>query len=139
MGFNQSDLMHIFCTFLTYGSFTLTDRPHMNSDSDSKPDGHIVLCRTFHIAKTQTQIPIESKSESVSGNVNEPLDSVFCSPLLAENGTMAVSLDTVREKSVFDSAILFSAFSDGLKKCKPAFSLCSLMWTYNPSRAASNG
>ena len=28
-----------------------------DSDSDSKPNGYIVLCRTFHIAQTGTQIP----------------------------------------------------------------------------------
>ena len=55
-----------------------------DSDSDSKPDGYIVQCRTVHIAqtRTQTQIPTpyfcigqesESKSvsESISGNENE--------------------------------------------------------------------
>ena len=66
------------------GSFTLTDRDSgTESDSDSKPDGYIVLCRTFHIAQTRTRIPTpyfsigqESESEpvaeSISGHVNEP-------------------------------------------------------------------
>ena len=56
-----------------------------DSDSDSKPDGYIVLHRIIHIAQRQTQIPTsyfctgqESGSESVpvseSGNVNEPLE-----------------------------------------------------------------
>ena len=70
---------------LTYGSFTLTETESgTDSDLDSKPKGYIVLCRTFHIVQTWTQIPTlyfctgqesesESVSESVSGNVNEPL------------------------------------------------------------------
>ena len=72
---------------LTYGSFTLTEtetESGTDSDLDSKPKGYIVLCRTFHIVQTWTQIPTlyfctgqesesESVSESVSGNVNEPL------------------------------------------------------------------
>ena len=34
----------------TYGSFTLPDSDlDSDSDSDSKPDGYIVLCRSFHI------------------------------------------------------------------------------------------
>ena len=56
------------------------------SDSDSKLDGYIVLCRTFHIAQTRTQTPTpyfctgqESEFQSVSGNVNEP----FLRPTLA--------------------------------------------------------
>ena len=63
------------------GSFTLTETDsRRDSDSDSKLDDYIVLCRTFHIAQTCTQIPTPyfcvgqaSESESVSGNVNEPL------------------------------------------------------------------
>ena len=50
------------------------------SDSDCKPNGHTVLCRTFHTAQTKIQIPIpgmglELGSESVSAfvNVNNPL------------------------------------------------------------------
>ena len=54
-----------------------------DSDLDSKPDGYIVQCRTFHIAQTRTRIPTpyfcigqearsESVPESVSDNVNEP-------------------------------------------------------------------
>ena len=64
------------------GSFTLTETDSgTDSDSDFKPDGYIVLCRTFHIAQTHTWISTpyfctgqESKSESVpvSGNINEP-------------------------------------------------------------------
>ena len=57
-----------------------------DSDSDSKLDGYIVLCRTFHIAPTRTQVPapyfctgLESEFEPVSGNVNEP----FLRPTLA--------------------------------------------------------
>ena len=47
---------------------------------------YYVLCRTFHIAQTQTRIPTpyfcmgresESVSESVSGNVKEPLLKIF--------------------------------------------------------------
>ena len=38
-----------------YGLFTL---PDSDSDSDSKPNGYIVLCRHFHIARSQIQIPI---------------------------------------------------------------------------------
>ena len=55
-----------------YGSFTLTETDSdTKSDSDSKPNGYIVLCKTFHIA--QTRICFGQQSESVSGNVNEPL------------------------------------------------------------------
>ena len=60
------------------GSLTETDSD-INSGSVSKPDGYIVLCRTFHIARTWTRIPTlyfcvgqESKSKSISSNVNEP-------------------------------------------------------------------
>ena len=55
----------------------------MDLDFDSKLDGYIVLCRTFHIAQIVTWIPTpyfcvgqESENESipefVSGNENEP-------------------------------------------------------------------
>ena len=51
-----------------------------DSDSESKANGYIVVCRTFHIAQTWTQIPSpyfcvgqesesESVPESISGNV----------------------------------------------------------------------
>ena len=54
-----------------------------NSDSDSKPNGYIALCRTFHIAQNQTLIPtpylclgqeseFEAVPQSISGNVIEP-------------------------------------------------------------------
>ena len=44
--------------WMFYGSFTLMEtNPGMDSDSDSKLDGFIVLYRTFHIAQTWTQIP----------------------------------------------------------------------------------
>ena len=60
----------------------------MGSDSDSKPDGYIVLCRTFHIVQTRTPVPTvhfctgqESVSdcvpESISGSVNELLWRVY--------------------------------------------------------------
>ena len=60
-------------------SFVETDS-ETDLETDSKPRGYIVLCRTFHIAQTRTQIPTlyfcigqESESESVpvseSGNV----------------------------------------------------------------------
>ena len=43
---------------LTYGSFTLIETESgTDSDLDSKPKGYIVLCRTFHIVQTWTQIP----------------------------------------------------------------------------------
>ena len=58
-----------------YGLFTL---PNSDSDSNWHLNGYIVLCRTFHIAWSQIQIPIpttgmglESKSGSV--NVKKPL------------------------------------------------------------------
>ena len=50
-------------------------------DLDSKPNGCIVLCRTFHIAQTWTWIPTpyfstgqesEFVPECISGNINEP-------------------------------------------------------------------
>ena len=54
-----------------------------DSDSDSKPDGYIVLCRTFHTHYTNLDSDLysyfcikqesESVPESVSSNVNEPL------------------------------------------------------------------
>ena len=58
---------------LTSGSFTLTEMDSgTDSDSDSKPNGYILLCRTFHIAQAWTRIPTphfctgqESESESV--------------------------------------------------------------------------
>ena len=71
------------------GSFTLTETDSgTDSDSDSKPNGYIVLCKTFHIAQTLTWIPTrysyigqesesESVPESVPDNVNEPLGSVY--------------------------------------------------------------
>ena len=54
-----------------------------HSETNSKPNGYIVLCRTFHIAPSLTLIPTpyfcigqESESESVpiceSGNVFKP-------------------------------------------------------------------
>ena len=42
-------------TIVTYGLFALSDS---NSDSHSKPNGYIALCRYFHIARSQIQIPI---------------------------------------------------------------------------------
>ena len=40
------------------GLFTLTETDSgADSVSDSKPDGNIVLCRTFHFAQTWTRIP----------------------------------------------------------------------------------
>ena len=42
-----------FC-FHSSGLFTLAE---MESEIDSKPNGYIVVCRTFHIAQTQTRIP----------------------------------------------------------------------------------
>ena len=67
-----------------YGSFTLTETDsNTDLDSDSKPNGYIVLYRTFHIVWTRTEIPtpyfcvgqvLESEfiPESVFSNVNEP-------------------------------------------------------------------
>ena len=67
------------------GSFTLIEAdPGIDWDLDSKPDDYIALCRTFYIVQTWTQIPTpyfcigqesesESKPESASSNVNEPL------------------------------------------------------------------
>ena len=62
-----------------YGSFTLAETDSgTDSDSDSKP---LYYAEHVHIAQTQTGIPTpyffvgqESESESVSGNVNEPLE-----------------------------------------------------------------
>ena len=75
-----------------HGSSTLPDSDmDTNSDSDSKPNSYIVLCRTFHIAWTRSRIPThyfctgqESESESVPESVNEPL--VRTSPGLAGSG-----------------------------------------------------
>ena len=62
-----------------YGLFTLAKT---DSEIDSKLNGYIVLCRTFYIAHTRTEIPtpyfcIEQESESVpvseSGKVFKPL------------------------------------------------------------------
>ena len=42
-----------------YGLFTLPDwDTHSNSNSDCKPNGYILLRRTFHTAQSQIQIPI---------------------------------------------------------------------------------
>ena len=71
---------------LSFGSFTLTEIDSgTHSDSDSRLNGYIGLYRTFHIAQTRTWIPTpdfctgqgaesESTPESISCNVNEPLD-----------------------------------------------------------------
>ena len=52
-----------------------------DSDSDSKPDGYIVLCKTCSHAQTRTRIPtpyycVEQESESIpkSGNVFKPFN-----------------------------------------------------------------
>ena len=39
----------------SYDSFTL---PDLDSDSDSKPNGYIALCRSFHTLHSQIPIPI---------------------------------------------------------------------------------
>ena len=62
--------------------FTLPDSDSAwDSDLDSKPNGYIVLRRTFHTAHSQIQIPIlttgmgpesESVPESISRSENEP-------------------------------------------------------------------
>ena len=73
---------HVEATQQDTGSFTLTETDSgTDSDSDSKPGGYIVLCRTFHIAQTWTLIPTPyfctgQESESVSGNVNEPSETL---------------------------------------------------------------
>ena len=42
-----------------YGLFTLAEMvSETDSETDSKPSGYIVLCRTVHIAQTRTLIPI---------------------------------------------------------------------------------
>ena len=82
--FRGSQKFYNFIYFYFNGLFTLPDAD-MDTDlvSDSKLNGYIVLCRTFHISCTRTQIPtpnfcvgqesyFESVPESVSGNVNEP-------------------------------------------------------------------
>ena len=61
--------------------FTLP-KTDLSTDSDSKLDGYIVLCRTFHIAQTWTQtftpcFCVGQASESISGNVNEPLQEAL--------------------------------------------------------------
>ena len=64
-----------------YGLFTL----ETDLETNSKPDGYIVICRTFHIAQTQSRIPtpyfcIGQESESVpvseSGSVFKPLSGI---------------------------------------------------------------
>ena len=45
----------LHCTVQNISHCTDSDSG-MDSDSDSKPDGYIVLCRTFHIAQTRTQV-----------------------------------------------------------------------------------
>ena len=45
-------------SYSCYGSFTLTEKDSgMYSIVDTKPDGYIVLCRTFHTAQISTWIP----------------------------------------------------------------------------------
>ena len=65
-----------------YGFFTLVKT---YSETYSKPNGYIVLCKTFHITKTRTRIPtpyfcIGQESESVpvskSGDVFKPLSGI---------------------------------------------------------------
>ena len=66
------------------GSFTLTETDSgTHSDSDCKPNGYIVLCRTSsHCTNSDSYfyfcVGQESKSvpESISGNVNEPWEVV---------------------------------------------------------------
>ena len=61
------------------GLFTLPDSDtDSNSDSDCKPNGNIVQCRTIHTAWSEIQIPTltanyigsESGSELESGSIN---------------------------------------------------------------------
>ena len=54
------------------GLFTLPDSDTV-SNSDSKPNGYIVLCRTFHTAQSQIQISIQLPTTGGSVNVNMPL------------------------------------------------------------------
>ena len=71
----------------TYDSFTLTEMDFgTESDLDPKPDGYFVLCRTLPIAQTLIPTPYfwtgqecesESTPESISGNINELLDSGY--------------------------------------------------------------
>ena len=73
-----------FITNVYNGLFTLTETDSgTESDSDSKPDGYIVLCRTcthctdLNLDPTpyfciEQESESESVPESISGNVNEP-------------------------------------------------------------------
>ena len=54
----REELHLIMCIQLvSYGLFTLMETDSF-TNLDSKPDGYIVLCRNFHTAQTQIQIPI---------------------------------------------------------------------------------
>ena len=72
----------------SYRNVLVGVRSYFNSNSDCKPNGHIVICRTFHTLRSRIQIPIltadyknglESGSElkSASVNVNKPF-VVWC-------------------------------------------------------------
>ena len=76
----------------SYGLFTLTETSSgIDSDSDSKSDGYIALIRPWlHCMDSDSEahwlflyrnLSPESVSESVSGNVNEPLRSAWTSTL----------------------------------------------------------
>ena len=51
----------------------MADFLSFDSDSDSTPNGYVVLCRTFHTIPSQVQIPIllSTVMGSESVNVNE--------------------------------------------------------------------
>ena len=54
-------------SYTYHGLFTL---PDSDTDSDCKPNGYIVLTRTFHTAQSQIQIPTPTGMESECGSVN---------------------------------------------------------------------
>ena len=91
-------------------------------DPDSKPNGYIELCRSFHTAQSQIQILIqlpntgmgsesESVPESVSCNVNEPFGRM-------KRGSNLITMET----SVCMWWFLF--FSHGILRNNPNMSLC---------------
>ena len=54
-------VLSIVSTYFNYGSFTLTETDSgTDLDSDSKPDGYIVLCTTLHRLGLRFVLPIST-------------------------------------------------------------------------------
>ena len=85
LSYSKVKLLRLLFSPSHYGSFTLTwTNLGTDSDSDSKPDGYIVLCRIYsqctdsdldpNLSRTGfLEFESESVPQSLSANVNEPL------------------------------------------------------------------